>query len=133
MKIASNVPVEPILSINGIPSFRKGDRVRIQTKSRKYPQYPYADGGYIGQILQIGNKSLSLYVEGITSRTIFFEDIFLMRRVSEEETFENTPYYDEAERQFWEDYWWTAEGIARKTDEDKRKLKEFRRQFEEGR
>ena len=67
------------------------------------------------------------------SRTIFFEDIFLMRRVSEEETFENTPYYDEAERQFWEDYWWTADGIARKTDEDKRKLKEFRRRFEEGR
>lgn len=128
MKITSNVPAERFLSINGVPCIGIGDKIRVLLKA-KDDRFPYSGNGYIGRVREIGSYWFSL--SGFANELkIAFSDVYLLKRVPTPETFENTPYYDEAERQFWEDYWWTADGIARKTDEDKRKLKEFREQFE---
>lgn len=130
MKVKSNVPENPLIqatendwSLSNY-LFQIGDEVRIQMKSKDFPEYPYTGNAYIGEIKEI--TSSALRISCYSEHWILFEEIFLMRHRKGNKTFETAPYYDEKEREFWSDYWMTKDGIRKKTPEDKAMIEKFR-------
>ena len=135
MRVRSNVPETPTVqackedwSLENY-LFSIGDRVRVQEKG-SYPEYPYVGSGYIGVIKEISSRSLTIESDTAWPVTISFGDIFLMRHAEKDETFNNVPYYDEAEKAFWEDYWLTKDGVRKKTPEDKEMLRKFNEKYQ---
>lgn len=124
MKVISNVPKYPILMTNTCHIFDIGDRVRIQYYPKKEKEYLYSGGGIIGKIKQIFHDSF-IVENSLDERLVMLEDVFIIKKISEDENFDNTPYIDDEEREFWRTHWHTKDGIKEKTAEDLKMLEEF--------
>lgn len=124
MFLNSNVPENPIIMTNTYHVFNIGDRVRIQYYPKKEKEYPYSGGGIIGKIKAISHNSLTIE-SSFADKLVTFDEIFIIKKVSDEENFDNTPYIDDEEREFWRTHWHTKDGIKEKTAEDIKMLEAF--------
>lgn len=129
MTIASNVPEKPII-ITLYEDIAIGDKVRIQMypKDESDKKYPYSGAGMIGKVEAIHFDSFVISLDAF-SKTIMFDEIFIIRKAGEKESFYNTPFIDDKEREFWHTHWRTPEGIKEKTAEDIKMLEEFNLKF----
>lgn len=81
---------------------------------------------YIGEILDIRYDEIDVDIIKIHElKSISLSDIFKIRMAKEDENLNNTPYFDDEEREFWKTHWVTKEGIKEKTSEDIKELEEF--------
>lgn len=94
--IYSNVPSTKCLYA-GRKLFIIGDYVRVL--------YVNGHGGIIGEIKDIRTDTVL-----IEDHVLLFSEIYKMKEVSREETFDNTPYFDEEEKEFWNTHWITKYG-----------------------
>lgn len=124
MKITSNVPEHPIFVTNTFHVFSVGNRVRVQLYPKKEKEYPYSGNAMIGKIKDIFHNGF-IIENGIIAKPIMFGDIFIIRNADENESFDNTPYINDEEREFWRTHWMTKDGIKEKTAEDLEMLKNF--------
>ena len=116
-----------VLNVND-NTFVVGDNVRIQFLPTKYKEYPYSGGGVIGKIKDIiKNGCIIGNYYGDVIATL--DNIFIIKKVGEDETFDNTPYINDEEREFWRTHWYTKDGIKEKTAEDIKMLEEFNKNF----
>lgn len=95
--IYSNIPSTKCLYA-GRKLFIIGDYVRVL--------YANGHGGIIGEIKDIRTETVL-----IDDRVLWFSEIYKMKEVSREETFDNTPWFDEEEKEFWRTYKITKNGI----------------------
>lgn len=130
MKIMSNIPEIPMMITTDYKTFKIGDRVRVQFVAKKYPEYPYSGGGVIGHIKSINYNSFVIdYV--LDTKVIEFDDIYIIKKVDDAETFDTVPNINDEEREFWRTHWITKDGIKKKTAEDSKMLEEFNKELEE--
>ena len=124
MKIMSNIPEIPMMITTDHKTFKIGDRVRVQFVAKKYPEYPYSGGGVIGFIKAINHDSFV-----VNKRIVAFNDVYIVKKVDEAETFETVPNINDEEREFWRTHWITKDGIKKKTAEDLKMLEEFNKEW----
>ena len=124
MVLQSNVPEMPMFVSDDYHAFMIGDRVRIQLYPTIEKQYPYSGGGIIGKITVIHHDSF-LIRTSIDERYVKFTEVFIIKKVDDQENFDNTPYINDEEREFWRTHWQTRNGIKKKSEEDIRRLEEF--------
>lgn len=131
MKVMSNVPEVPMMVTDEYKTFNVGDYVRIQyypSEENMKKGYLYSGGGIIGRVSQI-NHDRCYIANGYDDREITFDRIFIIKKVDLKENFENTPYINDEEREFWRTYWYTRDGIKRRTAEDSKMLEEFNKKY----
>jgi len=126
--LRSNVPETPMFVSDDYHSFMIGDRVRVQFYPKKEKEYPYSGGGIIGKIAAIYYDSF-LIKTSMTDRIVSFTEVFIIKKVDDKESFDNTPYINDEEREFWRTHWHTKEGIKEKTAEDLKMLEEFNKKW----
>lgn len=119
MEIKCNVPIVPRFW-NDDFQFYVYDRVRVLTGSHGHE--------YIGQIRRIYADRFVLGMDG-EEITVRFSQIDKIRFAASDESFDNTPYFDEEEKEFWRTHWLTRDGLKEKTPEDIRMLEEFERKW----
>lgn len=115
MVLQSNVPEMPMFVSDDYHAFTIGDRVRIQFYPTEEKQYPYSGGGMIGKIAAIYYDSF-LIKTSMTDRIVRFTEVFIIKKVDDKENFENTPYINDEEREFWRTHWYTPDGIKVKNN-----------------
>ena len=129
MVLQSNVPEMPMFVSDDYHAFTIGDRVRIQFYPTEEKQYPYSGGGMIGKITAIYHDSF-LVKTSMNERYVKFTEVFIIKKVNDQENFENTPYINDEEREFWRTHWRTRNGIRKKSEEDISRLEEFCRKWQ---
>ena len=124
MVLQSNVPEMPMFVSDDYHAFTILDRVRIQFYPTEEKQYPYSGGGMIGKIAAIHHDGF-LVKTSMNERYVKFTEVFIIKKVNDQENLDNTPYINDEEREFWRTHWQTRNGIKKKSEEDIRRLEEF--------
>lgn len=127
MKLHSNVPKIKHFEDENDNSFCINDRVRIQYEA-KQKEFPYSGGGIIGHIKDIFHDSF-IVTNFWGDKEIQYNEVFIIKRVDEYENFENTPYINDEECEFWRTHWYTKDGLKKKTEEDIKYLEEFHSEY----
>ena len=117
--LRSNVPQYKYLYY-GNRCYHQGHKVRVLMKSKSE---------YIGTVIEIGYQSFTLYFEHCDPKEIMFDDVDKFRLAKPNENLDNTPYFDEEEKEFWRTHWMTRDGIKEKTPEDIKMLEEFFKKY----
>ena len=128
MMLKSNVPETPMFVSDDYHTFMLGDRVRVQFYPEKEKKYPYSGSGMIGKIAAIYHDSF-LIKNNMMHRIVRFTEVFIIKKVDDKENFDNTPYINDEEREFWRTHWITKDGIKKKTAEDSKMLEEFNKEW----
>ena len=114
----TNIPKQPFVfcSDNGERIFI-GDAIRILLNNHNQ---------YIGEILDIRYDEIDVdIIEIHEQKSILLSDIYKMRTRENNEDLNNTPYFDDEEKEFWRTHWITKDGIKEKTPEEIKELEKF--------
>lgn len=113
--ITSNIPKEKyIVDTLTNEKFKLLDRVRVLFE--KY------SGGAIGAVVEINETEFLLMTDERTIAHISYEKVLRLRKAAIDENFNNVPYYDEHEKEFWKTHCITRDGIRKSTAFDRKNL-----------
>lgn len=109
----SNIPKEKyIVDTSTNETFKLLDRVRVL-----FDKY---SGGAIGDIVKINEDEFLLMTVERTIVHIQYEKVLKLRKAARDENFNNVPYYDEQEKEFWKTHRITRDGIRKLAAFDKK-------------
>lgn len=111
--VTSNIPKEKyVVDTLTNETFKLFDRVRVLFE--KY------SGGAIGDIVKIDENEFLLMTTERTIVQIPYEKVLRLRKAVRAENFNNVPYYDEQEKEFWKTHHITKDGITKLTAFDEK-------------
>lgn len=103
MEIRSNVPTVPCIYVDGDNAIMRGNRVRILLRNKNE---------YIGYVREIFADYFIIQDFFGDPKEFLFSQVDKMKVIEATENLNNTPYYDESEREFWRTHIISRGGIV---------------------